>query len=56
MESLIEAGRPHEFVVIPKADHSMLLFDDERGERSYTHYAPEFFRELTETARRLAHR
>ena len=47
-------GKPYEIVVFPGADHTMLLFTEESGERVHTGYAPDYFRTEVEAARRLS--
>jgi dienelactone hydrolase len=47
-------GKPYEIVVFPEADHTMLLFSEEAGGRVYTGYAPSYFAQEVEAAKRLS--
>ena len=40
LETLIEAGRPIEIEVFPEAEHGILLFEENGGDREYLGYAP----------------
>ncbi len=43
LKAYAEAGKPYTLYVFPDADHSMLLFDVQKGKRIYTSYAPGYF-------------
>jgi dienelactone hydrolase len=53
LRRLIENGKPLELVLFPDADHGMLLFDEQEGERTYTRYAPDYFRTEVAVARKF---
>jgi dienelactone hydrolase len=46
-------GKPYELVLFPDADHGMLLFDEEDGQRVYTGYVPTYFAMEVARARAL---
>ena len=48
------AGKPYEVIVFPGADHSMLRFTEESGERTYTGYTPGYFEAEVQAARRFS--
>ena len=52
LERLRAAGKPYELTVYPGADHSMLLFTEEDGERVFTGYVPGYFPAMVDAARR----
>jgi hypothetical protein len=52
LRRLQDLGKPYELILFPDTDHSMLVFDEHDGERIYTGYAPGYFREEVEHARR----
>lgn len=47
-------GKRHELILFPGADHSMLVFREEDGERVYTGYAEDYFTTQVDRARRLS--
>ncbi len=49
-----ESGKPYELILYPEADHTMLLFEEKDGQRTYTGYAPSYHRDEVQQARRLA--
>jgi len=54
LRQLAQAGKPYQLRVFPGADHSMLTFELEDGERIYKGYAPGYFQAEVEAVFRLA--
>ncbi len=54
LETLRAAGRPIEIEVFPGAEHGILLFEDQAGERTYLGYAPGYLARQVEWLRRQA--
>jgi dienelactone hydrolase len=48
------AGKPVELIVFESADHGMLSFGEENGERIYTGYAPGYFQAEVENVLRMS--
>ena len=52
LEMLVEAGQPIEIELFPEAEHGILLFEEDSGEREYLGYAPGYLEMQVEWVQR----